>query len=1055
MTSQVLLSKEAVHSTLEPHLESLGRADRERVKSLLGLIRPDGRMLLSDVLGVLYPNVSADNYEPALSAFRQFRLRLKTFTEQVVNIHFVLKSDTQTRTRPDQRWCWFEGDDQSVESMATFSDTSTESVNRISYLIEQTALEMSFDNHLLSLATHNPYLPDKKKFSPKEKPSNVMDLLSDWIENKSQPYCALLGEFGMGKTVTSMRFTQYLLEKRKEDPSLPLPIFLDLRNLYGRERFEAMSLSEMLDRLVNNGVYGGAHLDNVMTAKDIMRLVQDEGALVIFDGLDEVLVHLSVAESQRFTHKLLSILQPGSRSASSKPKGRLLISCRTHYFRTIREQSTLFIEKSAGISANDYCVLAMLPLTNDQIRTYLLNSLPHIDINTIFKLIESVHNLLELAERPYTLNLIPSLVPQIEEWQNQGYRITGATIYRHMVLSWLERDSGKHKLTVEHKQKIMEYLAAELWRSGKYSWSISDLEQWFVDFLREHPEIDIHYTLGRDENRLYRVIEMLKEDLRTATFLVPVGAANFRFAHTSLQEFFLATYLYRALDTGKIQDWDMPVVNKETLDFLGQILSEGNSSTAITSLEKIRDEYRPKASELAFAYMLLANNNGYPTPSLSGFQLNGADLEELTIFGRVVCTDTTQLLLDLRHSSFRGANLNRANLIYLDLEGADFTGAHLNSTEFMFDHIGNATFTKADLKESFLRETDCTQADFSEACLDNTIWKNCNLEGAKGLVLDNPTIIYSLCEPANVFNHSVPESSTSYSHLINNCIIFYPDGKFLVSAMWDNTLKVWDTDSGECIKVLKGHTQWIRGCAVSSDGKLIASASEDHTLRLWDTNTGECIRILEGHTMMVRSCSFSPDGRLLVSASWDQTLRLWNVETGECLRVMSRHKRGINSCAYSPTGQNIASAENDDVIAIWEASTGVHLYSLMGHTSMVRTCAYSPDGQYLVSGSVDKTLRIWSALTGECLHILEGHTSRVNECGFSHDGKRVVSSSEDKTVRIWDVQTGKTLFVIDGHHQNVRTCVYSPDGSKLASGGYEQGIRLWDAQTAKLIKILT
>ena len=106
--------------------------------------------------------------------------------------------------------------------------------------------------------------------------------------------------------------------------------------------------------------------------------------------------------------------------------------------------------------------------------------------------------------------------------------------------------TGKHQLTPDHKQQLMEHLAAALWRSGKRSWSVGDLEQWLIDFLEANRWLAAHYD-GKDR-------ELLKEDLRTATFLVREGEGDFRFAHTSLQEFFLAAWLHRALVEGRLED---------------------------------------------------------------------------------------------------------------------------------------------------------------------------------------------------------------------------------------------------------------------------------------------------------------------------------------------------------------------------------------------------------------------------------------------------------------------------------------------------------------------
>ena len=87
-----------------------------------------------------------------------------------------------------------------------------------------------------------------------------------------------------------------------------------------------------------------------------------------------------------------------------------------------------------------------------------------------------------------------------------------------------------------------------------------------------------------------------------------------------------------------------------------------------------------------------------------------------------------------------------------------------------------------------------------------------------------------------------------------NSVVFSPDGKYIASASWDQTIRLWDGETGEQLRPpLEGHEDWVKSVAFSPDGKHIVSASDDKTIRLWDAETGELLQPpLEGHEDCVR-----------------------------------------------------------------------------------------------------------------------------------------------------------------------------------------------------------
>jgi WD40 repeat protein len=267
------------------------------------------------------------------------------------------------------------------------------------------------------------------------------------------------------------------------------------------------------------------------------------------------------------------------------------------------------------------------------------------------------------------------------------------------------------------------------------------------------------------------------------------------------------------------------------------------------------------------------------------------------------------------------------------------------------------------------------------------------------------------------------------------------------------TLPQLEPDRVGLIRIFLGHTRQVNSAAFSPDGRRIVSGSDDETVRLWELQTGKELKRLTGHGNEVWSVAYAPDGRRVLSGSDDRTVRLWDIESGKEEHVFKGHTRGVNFVTFSPDGLRILSCSDDTTAHVWDARNPFKdLTQFTGHTRAVWSGAFSADGKYVLTGGFDKVVRLWEADTGKEVRTFEGHNAFVQSVAFSPDGKQALSGGDDKTLRLWDVDSGKELRRFEGHTGIVFSVAFSPDGKRALSGSADRSVRLWEVGSGKELK---
>ena len=136
----------------------------------------------------------------------------------------------------------------------------------------------------------------------------------------------------------------------------------------------------------------------------------------------------------------------------------------------------------------------------------------------------------------------------------------------------------------------------------------------------------------------------------------------------------------------------------------------------------------------------------------------------------------------------------------------------------------------------------------------------------------------------------------------------------------DNSVWVWDNNTGELLVVMAGHSDLVNHATFSPDGRRILSASEDGTAKVWDAESGVCLLSLEGHEAELTRAIFSLDGCYIATASRDGNVHLWRGEDGMRLTTFAEHTTGVTHLVFSPDGRTLASGDLSGIVHIRDIS---------------------------------------------------------------------------------------------------------------------------------------
>lgn len=498
----------------------------------------------------------------------------------------------------------------------------------------------------------------------------------------------VLGDYGTGKTSLCKKLSYQLAALVKEGAQVPLPILIQLRDYS-----TAVNMDSLITNLLVNNC--GITNANINTFQELIRM---RDTIIFFDGFDEIARRVDYTVKYKVFNEICKFVSDSS---------KIIVTCRFNFFNQKEEFERIFKASPLHFEPNSRTVkfseVEIGELTKRQIINYILSYEKELEtqgynIDDFVKILDTTHDLWDLAKRPVLLNVILETLPKLKT--SNSPKVNAASLYETYTRMWLDREDSKGKTLIKSSQKIafIRGLAKRMFVRTELSINYEDLPA----------EVKSYFKITNSDD-----IDHFSHDIKSCSFLNYDDEENYKFIHKSFMEFFVAQKIVNELRD--IRNATNEVKTKRINTLLGQNLITLEISYFIkdmAELGKFNDldikalnfPQLERLSEIARKNMIsISTKVGIFEPEL---------LEDIS---------------DLEGTDFSFVNLSNINFKNINFKGVNFYNTQMEDISFYNCLLVNTIFRKSQLNRVFFSSENCETTDFSSANINNCSFAEANL----------------------------------------------------------------------------------------------------------------------------------------------------------------------------------------------------------------------------------------------------------------------------------------------------------------------------------------
>ncbi|CAA0836935.1 transducin family protein / WD-40 repeat family protein [Striga hermonthica] len=279
---------------------------------------------------------------------------------------------------------------------------------------------------------------------------------------------------------------------------------------------------------------------------------------------------------------------------------------------------------------------------------------------------------------------------------------------------------------------------------------------------------------------------------------------------------------------------------------------------------------------------------------------------------------------------------------------------------------------------------------------------------------------------------------------------FSHDGKYLASSSGDGLVIIWEVsvDGRVFLKYqFSGHQKPVSYISWSPDKyQLLLTCGLEETIKMWDVTSGECLRTYQKNGLGMVSCAWAPHSKSIFSGATDKSIIMWDLEGNELDCWKGQRTTKISDLGVIMEGKVFVTVCKENAILLFEWETKTERF--IEEDQPIISFSLSEDNKFLLVSLLNEELHVWSVDGAtELVAKYRGHKRArfvVRSCFGGLDEAFIASGSEDSQVCIWHRLSGELILKLAGHSGAVNCVSWNPTNPHmLASASDDRTIRIW------------